>query len=37
MEEEPGGERKGGNNSLQRWQIVAVAVAGIPDVTLPLV
>ena len=34
MEEEPGGERKGGNNSLQRWQIVAVAVVGILAVTL---
>ena len=34
MEEEPGGERKGGNSSLQRWQIVAVAVVGILAVTL---
>ena len=34
MEEEPGGVRKGGNNSLQRWQIAAAAVAGILAVTL---
>ena len=34
MEEEPGGARKGGNNSLQRWQIAAAAVAGILAVTL---
>ena len=34
MEEEPGGERKGGNNSLQRWQIAAAAVVGILAVTL---
>ena len=37
MEEEPGGERKGGNNSLQRWQIAAAAVAGILGVTLCIV
>lgn len=37
MEEEPGGARKGGNNSLQRWQIAAVAVAGILGVTLCIV
>ena len=37
MEKEPGGARKGGNNSLQRWQIVAAAVAGILGVTLCIV
>lgn len=37
MEEEPGGVRKGGNNSLQRWQIAAAAVAGILGVTLCVV
>ena len=37
MEEESGGERKGGNNSLQRWQIAAAAVAGILGVTLCIV
>ena len=37
MEEEPGGVRKGGNNSLQRWQIAAAAVAGILGVTLCIV
>jgi uncharacterized membrane protein YfcA len=37
MEEEPGGARKGGNNSLQRWQIAAAAVAGILGVTLCIV
>jgi high-affinity Fe2+/Pb2+ permease len=37
MEEEPDGARKGGNNSLQRWQIAAAAVAGILGVTLCIV
>lgn len=37
MEKEPGGVRKGGNNSLQRWQIAAAAVAGILGVTLCIV
>ena len=37
MEEKPGGARKGGNNSLQRWQIAAAAVAGILGVTLCIV
>jgi uncharacterized membrane protein YfcA len=37
MEEESGGARKGGNNSLQRWQIAAAAVAGILGVTLCIV
>ena len=37
MEEEPGGARKGGNNSLQRWQIAAAAVAGILGVTLCII
>lgn len=37
MEKEPGGARKGGNNSLQRWQIAAAAVAGILGVTLCIV
>lgn len=37
MEEDPGGERKGGNNSLQRRQIAATAVAGILGVTLCIV
>lgn len=32
MEDEPGGARKGGNNSLQRWQIAAAAVAGVSAV-----
>ena len=37
MDEKPGGVRKGGNNSLQRWQIAAAAVAGILGVTLCIV
>jgi high-affinity Fe2+/Pb2+ permease len=37
MEEEPDGARKGGNNSLQRWQIAAAAVAGILGVALCIV
>lgn len=37
MEKEPGGARNGGNNSLQRWQIAAAAVAGILGVTLCIV
>lgn len=37
MEKEPGGARKGGNNSLRRWQIAAAAVAGILGVTLCIV
>ena len=37
MEEDPGGARKGGNNSLQRRQIAATAVAGILGVTLCIV
>lgn len=37
MEEDSGGERKGGNNSLQRRQIAATAVAGILGVTLCIV
>ena len=37
MEEKPGGARKGGNNSLQRWQIAAAAVAGILGVALCVV
>ena len=37
MGKEPGGARKGGNNSLQRWQIAAAAVAGILGVTLCIV
>ena len=37
MEEKPGGARKGGNNSLQRWQTAAAAVAGILGVTLCIV
>ena len=37
MEEEPGGARKGGNNSLQRLQIAAAAVAGVLGVTLCVV
>lgn len=34
MEDDPGGARKGGNNSLQRWQIAAAAVAGASAVAL---
>lgn len=34
MEAEPGGPRKGGNYSLQRWQIATAAAAGILGVTL---
>ena len=37
MEKEPGGARKGGNNSLRRRQIAAAAVAGILGVTLCIV
>lgn len=37
MADDPGGARKGGNNSLQRWQIAAAAVAGILGVTLCIV
>ena len=37
MEEKPSGARKGGNNSLQRWQIAAAAVAGILGVALCVV
>jgi ABC-type proline/glycine betaine transport system permease subunit len=34
MADDPVGARKGGNNSLQRWQIAAAAVAGISVVAL---
>lgn len=34
MADDPGGARKGGNNSLQRWQIAAAAVAGVSVVAL---
>lgn len=34
MTDDPGGARKGGNNSLQRWQIAAAAVAGVSAVAL---
>ena len=37
MEKEPGGGRKGGNNSLQRWQIVATAVVGVLGLALNFV
>lgn len=34
MTDDSGGARKGGNNSLQRWQIAAAAVGGISGVAL---
>jgi hypothetical protein len=37
MEEEPSGARRGGNNSLQRRQIAATAVACVLGVTLCIV